>query len=323
MAEERTGCIGVGRDKCRDYNEGKSEDQCKRDDRNGYVDVSKDVGTVENDGNGFESNSMDEEYDKVNTTDGDVGEGEGAIDDGGESNKWNTIDSDGGEGDKRSTNDGDGGEGDKRSTNDGDGGEGDRGSTIDGDGGEGDKGSTIDGVGGEGDKGSTIDGDGGEGDKGSTIDGDGGEGDKGSTIDCEGNKERAINLDESKSVGVRQDEKMWITKLGLYSHDHSVLLSDTKWVNDNIIYASQLLLKKQSKGKIEGWHSTQCCKLKELFPPLAPAARYIQILNVCENHWIVASNIKVHCNDIYRESVCIYDSMWHTSVSLSAKKQIC
>ena len=84
MAEERTGCIGVGRDKCRDYNEGKSEDQCKRHDRNGYVDVSKDVGTVENDGNGFESNSMDEEYDKENTTDGDVGEGEGAIDDGGE-----------------------------------------------------------------------------------------------------------------------------------------------------------------------------------------------------------------------------------------------
>ena len=79
MAEERTGCIGVGRDKCRDYNEGKSEDQCKRDDRNGSVDVSKDVGTVENDGNGFESNSMDEEYDKENTTDGDVGEGEGAI----------------------------------------------------------------------------------------------------------------------------------------------------------------------------------------------------------------------------------------------------
>ena len=318
--------------------------------------MSKDVGTVENDGNGFESNSMDEEYDKENT----MGEGEGAIDDGGESNKWNTIDSDGGEGDKGSTNDGDGGEGDKGSTIDGDGGEGDKGSTIDGVGGEGDKGSTIDGVGGEGDKGSTIDGDGGEGDKGSTIDGvggegdkgstidgdggegdkgstidgdgvegdkgstidgvggegegdkgstDGGEGDKGSTIDCEGNKERAINLDESKSVGVRQDEKMWITKLGLYSHDHSVLLSDTKWLNDNIIYASHLLLKKQSKGKIEGWRSTQCCKLKELFPPLAPAARYIQILNVCGNHWMVASNIKVHCNDIFMESVCIYGTL--------------
>ena len=44
---------------------------------------------------------------------------------------------------------------------------------------------------------------------------------------------------------------------------------------------------------------------------------------MCGNHWIVASNIKVHCNDIFRESVCIYDSMWHTSVSLSAKKQIC
>ena len=295
MAEERTGCIGVGRDKCRDYNEGKSEDQCKRDDRNGYVDVSKDVGTVENDGNGFESNSMDEEYDKENTTDGDVGEGEGAIDDGGESNKWNTIDSDGGEGDKGSTNDGRVTRGvplmvmegrvtrgiplmvlegrvtrevplmvlEGRVT---------RGVPLMVLEGRVTRGVPLMVMEGRVTRGVPLMVLEGRVTRGVPM--------EGSTIDCEGNKERAINLDESKSVGVRQDEKMWITKLGLYSHDHSVLLSDTKWLNDNIIYASQLLLKKQSKGKIEGWRSTQCCKLKELFPPLAPAARYIQILNV-------------------------------------------
>ena len=211
---------------------------------------------------------------------------------------------------KRSTTNSDGEEGDKRKSIDGDDeGEDEKGNATRG---EGDERRAINDEG-EGDKWSTSDGDGVEDDKGSTIDGDGGEGDK----------VNIVNQGEGESVQVRKNEQMWIAKLGLYTHDHNILLSGTKWLNDNIIYASQLFLKKQSKGKIEGWHSTQCCKLKELFPPLAPAARYIQILNVCGNHWIVASNIKVHYNDIFREGVCIYDSMWHTSVSLRAKRHLC
>lgn len=78
-----------------------------------------------------------------------------------------------------------------------------------------------------------------------------------------------ITIQEGECGGERGREDLWIAKLGFYTHDHNinVLLSDTKWLIDNIIYASQLLLKKQSKREIEGWRSTQCCKQKELPTP--------------------------------------------------------
>ena len=76
--------------------------------------------------------------------------------------------------------------------------------------------------------------------------------------------------------------KIWIENLGLYTHDHTILLSNRKWLTDSIIYAAQCLLKRKGEGKIDGWRSTQCSKRKELFPPLATGAQYIQILIVDE-----------------------------------------
>ena len=76
---------------------------------------------------------------------------------------------------------------------------------------------------------------------------------------------------------------------------------------DSIIYAAQCLLKRKGEGKIDGWRSTQCSKRKELFPPLATGAQYIQILIVDEIHWIVASNIKMHGEGVYKDNVCLYD----------------
>ena len=45
---------------------------------------------------------------------------------------------------------------------------------------------------------------------------------------------------ESVSVGLISGKDMWISKLGLNTQDHNILLSSTKWLNDNIIYASPL-----------------------------------------------------------------------------------
>ena len=116
---------------------------------------------------------------------------------------------------------------------------------------------------------------------------------------------------------------MWVTDLRLYLHDRDVLRCNTSWINDNIIYAAQFLLKEQSKEKCYGWQSTQCCKSKDLFPPIPPFPRFIQIIHVNENHWVTVSNIKVPGDEIFRESICIDDSLCSTSISNTAQKQIC
>ena len=104
-------------------------------------------------------------------------------------------------------------------------------------------------------------------------------------------------------------------------HDKAILES-SEWLNDNIVFASQTLLKRQSEGKIFGWRSTQCSKMKK-FPPLPRRnCKYIQLLNVNKTHWIVASNISVQERSYYADSVCIYDSLFD-SVSLAVKTDIC
>ena len=94
--------------------------------------------------------------------------------------------------------------------------------------------------------------------------------DDGKNRDVSNRKENA-----SSSLAIREQPssqymppEMWVAELQLYSHDHRALCSDTVWLNDNIIYAAQMLLKESSKGSIEGLQSTQCAKLKDMFPPL-------------------------------------------------------
>ena len=117
-------------------------------------------------------------------------------------------------------------------------------------------------------------------------------------------------------------DEMWISELDLSYYDHDVLHSDTKWVNDNIIYTAQHLLKELSKGKIKGWQSTQLCKTKNLFMPLPPSSLFIQILHVAQNHWVTVSNI-TRGGKCYHEGVFIYDSLCPNTVDMDTKKQIC
>ena len=123
------------------------------------------------------------------------------------------------------------------------------------------------------------------------------------------------------SSPVKTDNDNWISHLDLYMNDKAILES-TRWLNDGIMFAAQSLLKGQSKGKIFGWKSTQCSKM-EKFPPLPTSScRFIQILNVANTHWIVASNVNVHTDSYYQDSVCIYDSGVFP-VSDTIKKTIC
>ena len=78
------------------------------------------------------------------------------------------------------------------------------------------------------------------------------------------------------------------------------------WLNDGIIYAAQKLLESQSKGKISGWQSTQCCKREGLFAIVPQSSRFVQILHVDSCHWVTTSNVQ--SGEPHKDNVSIYDS---------------
>ena len=130
--------------------------------------------------------------------------------------------------------------------------------------------------------------------------------------------------EKSKRKCIRKREgnvEVWIKDLELYINDYEVLTS-TRWLNDQIIYAAQSLLCEQSKGQILGWKSTQCSKRANLFPKLPADCKYVQILNVSGCHWATVSNMKVPGDGIFWDSTCIYDSLF-SSVSNDTMNQIC
>ena len=229
--------------------------------------------------------------------------------------------------------------------------EGDKGEEgTDHEGDRGEEGTAHEGDGGEegtvlGEEGTNHEGDGGE--EGTGCEGDGGEEctghgsdggekdiargyvegvDHGCDSDEEDNNRGGVGKDDDPIIideHVQTAETMWVKDLGLYFRDRDVLGSNVAWINDNIKYGAQLLLKEQSKGRIEGWQNTQCSNFKDLFPPIAPFSRFVQILHVRENHWVTVSNMKVPGDYIFYDSVCIYDSLFSSSISTDTKKQIC
>ena len=114
----------------------------------------------------------------------------------------------------------------------------------------------------------------------------------------------------------KPDPTLWIPHLDLYQRDKEILQSN-RWLNDNIIYAAQMLLKNQSGNKIQGWMDTQCSKRKELFPAVPPYTQFIQILNTCNSHWFTVAR-----NSQYNDIVLIYDSAFASRVRMSLDIQM-
>ena len=76
----------------------------------------------------------------------------------------------------------------------------------------------------------------------------------------------------------------------LSDSDLAILASTDGWITDSIIMAVQVLLKKQSDGRVFGWQSPQMYKRKDPLPQNVP---FIQVLHVNGNHWIITvSNIR-------------------------------
>ena len=103
-------------------------------------------------------------------------------------------------------------------------------------------------------------------------------------------------------------------------NDKALIESSDGWLNDRIIAAVHKLLKQLSCNEVKGFQNTLLGQ-KLAFSPVPPCQKFIQILHVDGNHWILVSNIKMDGN-IAMDSVCIYDSL-KVSISLDTKKQIC
>ena len=125
------------------------------------------------------------------------------------------------------------------------------------------------------------------------------------------------------SSPMKEEPSYWLKHLDLTFSDKLVLQSSA-WLNDAIIFAAQVLLKKQSDG-ICGWKSTQCSKRvgEEKFPRIPQGAPFVQILHVSNNHWITVSNIKQGTHTPYPDVVRVYDSGWSPNISLETKELIC
>ena len=102
--------------------------------------------------------------------------------------------------------------------------------------------------------------------------------------------------------------------------DYNILRS-TEWINDNIIYAAQSLLKKQF-GICGGLQSTQYGHNLS-FKVLPLNSKYVQILHVNNNHWVMVSNIDPSLDNVVKDRVLIYDSLVPKKICQDIKRQIC
>ena len=119
----------------------------------------------------------------------------------------------------------------------------------------------------------------------------------------------------------KRNNDVWIDSLKLSIQDRAILEVPGKWLNDKIICAAHMLLKSISGDDVDGFQDTQLGK-NLAFSPVCPYNKFIQILHVDGNHWILVSNIRSLDGGVCYNSVCIYDSL-KTSISLDTKKQIC
>lgn len=115
------------------------------------------------------------------------------------------------------------------------------------------------------------------------------------------------NSENSDPAGAARSSDTWllIGDVHLVNEDHDILITDTEWLTDNIIDASQSLLKRDYP-EVDGLH--KICVLESMWrnsPDKLPPFKspFVQILLENNNHWCVASNLSRS-----QAEVCIYDS---------------
>ena len=115
------------------------------------------------------------------------------------------------------------------------------------------------------------------------------------------------------------DDDIWISSLSLYIQDRTILQTSGSWLNDNLIYAAQMLLNNQSK--IEGFQSTQFGKKLAFstIPPYTKSSKFSMLMETTGMLFLIYIRSD---GGVFTNSVCIYDSLY-MHVALDTKKQIC
>ena len=122
-----------------------------------------------------------------------------------------------------------------------------------------------------------------------------------------------IDVDSYK---VKEDNRSnpppWIAELHLTSLDKEILLSTAAWLNDDIINASQTLLKKANPVMT----GLQDVSLDLTLNFTVESHEFIQILHNGRGHWLVVSTVGVE-----HPEVQVFDSLYSSS-STSVKTQV-
>ena len=130
------------------------------------------------------------------------------------------------------------------------------------------------------------------------------------------------SLTKPRRIHTSSQHEAWIPSLHLLKADQKILLSESQWLNDNIINAAQVLLQNQAKSgpiMLQGFQNTLLGK-RYRFKALQPeGGSFVQIVHINSNHWVTTTN--VGCASDSGE-VRVYDSL-NNYVTLDMQKQIC
>ena len=96
------------------------------------------------------------------------------------------------------------------------------------------------------------------------------------------------------------------------SYDDKLVISNKKWLNDNIIYIGQLLIKRLCPDT-NGFYSSQLGKRYQFGKTSSP---FIQVLHIKRSHWMVVSTVECEPG-----TVNVYDSAYN-HINIDTKRQI-
>ena len=101
------------------------------------------------------------------------------------------------------------------------------------------------------------------------------------------------------------EDQPWIAQLNLTVKERNIL-QERNWLNDAIINAAMILLRRQRRDNRIGGLEDVVVARKSGFPYSDSGQGFVQIINIRQNHWLTLSNVLCASS-----RTCVYDSL-HT-----------
>ena len=123
---------------------------------------------------------------------------------------------------------------------------------------------------------------------------------------------KPIDVESYKPKRSKIEKRWWIPELGLVQSDRDILLSPTEWLSDNIVNASQKLLKK-ANPRVSGLQDVACGLTMNF---VVEPDEFVQIIHTGHGHWNTISTIGMKHGEVQ-----VFDSMYMCLPTM-AKAQI-